>query len=161
MPEAVPRDRTTRGVLDLALATRHGNLRRSGAAGGLAGISAGLAFYKPEYGNGPFYGKNLEYLGLASGKISTCLRYGVPVILNKVGLYAEEAIQFRFGCVVEGPEQIKDRLDEISHEEYRHNAKDYFATKLDFNIYRDEIWSRFEALVNDTGYLGNGDIQEL
>ncbi len=127
----------------------------------LAGISAGLAFYKPEYGNGPFYGKNLEYLGLASGKISTCLRYGVPVILNKIGLYAEEAIQFRFGCVVERPEQIKDRLDEIIHEEYRHSAKDYFVTKLDFNIYRDEIWSRFETLANDTRYFGNGDVQEF
>lgn len=127
----------------------------------LAGISVGLAFYKPEYGNGPFYGKNLEYLGLASGKISTCLRYGVPVIMNKVGLYAEEAVQFRFGCVVEEPEQIKDRLDEISHAEYRHNAQDYFVTKLDFNIYRGKIWSRFEALVNDARYFGNGDIQEF
>jgi glycosyltransferase involved in cell wall biosynthesis len=114
----------------------------------LAGISAGLAFYKPEYGTGPFYGKNLEYLGLASGKISTCLRYGVPVIINEVGLYAEEARKYRFGCVVEGPEQIKDCLNEISREEYRHNAKEYFVKKLDFNIYRDMIWSRFEALVN-------------
>jgi hypothetical protein len=114
----------------------------------LAGISAGLAFYKPEYGTGPFYGKNLEYLGLASGKISTCLRYGFPVIINEMGLYAEEARKYRFGCVVEGPEQIKDCLNEISREEYRHNAKDYFVKKLDFNIYRDMIWSRFDALIN-------------
>lgn len=116
----------------------------------LAGVSAGLAFYKPEYGGGPFYGKNLEHLGLASGKISTCLRYGVPVIINGVGLYAEEARQFRFGCVVERPEQIKDCLDEISHEEYRHNAKDYFVKKLDFNIYRSKVWSIFEAIIDNT-----------
>lgn len=117
----------------------------------LAGVSAGLAFYKPEYGRNYyayFIGKNLEHLGLASGKISTYLRYGVPVIINEVGLYAEETRQFRFGCVVERPEQIKDSLDEISHEEYRHNARDYFVKKLDFNIYRDKIWSRFEALVD-------------
>lgn len=115
----------------------------------LAGISAGLAFYKPEYGGGAFYGKNLEHLGLASGKISTYLRYGVPVVINEVGLYAEQARQFRFGCVVERPEQIKDCLDEISHEEYQHNAKDYFIKKLDFNIYRDRIWSCFEALISN------------
>ena len=115
----------------------------------LAGVSVGLAFYKPEYGRnyyGHYIGKNLEYLGLASGKISTYLRYGVPVIINEVGLYAEEARHFRFGCVVERPEQIKDRLDEISHEGYQQNAIDYFVKKLDFNIYRDKIWSHFEAL---------------
>ena len=95
-------------------------------------------------------GNNLEYLGLASGKTSTYLRYGVPVIMNEVGLYAEETRQFRFGCVVERPEQTKNSLDEISNEEYRHNARDYFVKKLDFNIYRDKIWSRFEALVNGT-----------
>ena len=117
----------------------------------LAGVSAGLAFYKPEYGTyyyGHYDGKNLEYLGLASGKISTYLRYGIPVIMNEVGLYAEDARQFRFGCVVERPEQIKDCLDEISHEEYRHNARDYFLKKLDFNNYRDKILSRFEALAS-------------
>lgn len=119
----------------------------------LAGVSVGLAFYKPEYGRyyyGHYTGKNLEHLGLSSGKISTYLRYGVPVIINEVGLYAEEVRQFRFGCVVERPEQIKDCLDEISHEEYRHNAADYFVKKLDFNIYRDKIWSRFAALVDNT-----------
>jgi hypothetical protein len=116
----------------------------------LAGISAGLAFYEPEYKRiyyGHFFGKNLEYLGLSSGKISTYLRYGVPVIINEVGIYAEDARQFRFGCVVEGPEQIKDCLDKISHEEYRRNAVDYFARKLDFDIYRNKIWSRLEAIV--------------
>jgi len=119
----------------------------------LAGVSVGLAFYRPEYGKsyyGYYIGKNLEHLGLASGKISTYLRYGIPVIINEVGLYAGETRQFRFGCVVERPEQIKNSLDEISHEEYRHNARDYFVKKLDFNIYRDKIWSRFEALVNGT-----------
>ena len=119
----------------------------------LAGISAGLAFYQPVYGqcNYGFYtGKNLKHLGLASGKISTLLRYGVPVVINEIGLYADEARRFQFGCVVGQPEQIKDCLDEISHEKYRHNATDYFASKLDFNIYRDNIWSRFESLVDKT-----------
>ena len=119
----------------------------------LAGVSAGLAFYKPDYDTnyyGWYIGKNLEHLGLASGKISTYLRYGVPVILNEVGLYAEEARQFQFGCVVQHPEQIKDCLEKISHEEYRHSAKDYFVNKLDFNIYRDKIWSRLAALVDNT-----------
>lgn len=115
----------------------------------LAGVSAGLAFYKPEYGKhywARYSGRNLKYLGLSSGKVSTYLRYGVPVIINEVGLYAEELRKFRFGCVVERPELIKDSLEEFSHEEYRQNAREYFLKKLDFSIYRDELWSRFETL---------------
>ena len=115
----------------------------------LAGVTVGLAFYEPDF-KGPYTGNNLGYLGLASGKISTYLRYGVPVIINEVGLYAEEARQFRFGCVVTRPEAIKDFFDEISHEEYRRKAREYFVKKLDFNIYRDDIWSRFLS-INDKG----------
>ena len=78
------------------------------------------------------------------------MRYGVPVIINKVGLYADEARKYRFGCVVERPEQIGNCLDEIAREDYRRNAKDYFINTLDFNIYKDKIWSRFETLANRT-----------
>ena len=114
----------------------------------LAGISAGLALYKPEYGGSCYVGKNLEYVGLSSGKISTYLRYGVPVVINEVGLYADEVRQFKFGCVVQQPEQIKNGLVEIDDEKYRRNARDYFTSKLDFNIYRDRIWSRLEGLTH-------------
>jgi len=113
----------------------------------LAGVAAGLAFYKPDF-KGPYTGKNLGNLGLASGKISTYLRYGVPVIMNEVGLYAEEARLFQFGCVVEQPGNIKDSFNEIGHKKYQQNARDYFAKKLDFNIYRDDIGSRLLS-IND------------
>lgn len=112
----------------------------------LQGISAGLAFYEPEFtGNiaDRFIGKNLKYLGLAAGKISTYLRYGVPVIMNDVGLYAEEARQFKFGCVAETPKQIKNCLENMDTERCRINAKDYFALKLDFNIYKENVYSSF------------------
>ncbi len=115
--------------------------------GVLAGVSVGLAFYEPDF-RGHYTGKNLVHLGLASGKISTYLRYGVPVIINEVGLYAEEARRYRFGCVVSLPEDIKDYLDKIDNDTYRYNARDYFVKKLDFNNYRDDIWSRLQS-IND------------
>lgn len=106
----------------------------------LAGVSVGLAFYKPDFKK-PDIGKNLFYLGLAAGKISTYLRYGIPVIMNEIGVYAEEARQYKFGCVVDVPELIATKFNEIGQEESRSNAKIYFAHKLDFNIYRNDIWS--------------------
>ena len=111
----------------------------------LAGVTAGLAFYEPDF-KGPYTGNNLVYIGMASGKISTYLRYGVPAIMNEIGLYANEARQYSFGCVVDNPEDIVAVLGDIGSMEYRRNALDYFSTRLDFNIYREDLWSRLQSL---------------
>ena len=107
----------------------------------LSGVEAGLAFYEPDYKT-PYTGKNLLNLGMASGKISTYLRYGVPVVLNDIGLYPEEARRHGFGCVVAGPEQIGPRLDACADATYAAGARRYFAEKLDFNLHAQALWSR-------------------
>ena len=107
----------------------------------LAGVSAGLAFYEPDF-KGPYSGRNLQHLGMASGKISTYLRYGVPVILNDIGLYPGEARRFGFGRVVESPEQIAGQLDACREERCGSSARSYFLEKLDFNVHVHGLWSR-------------------
>jgi hypothetical protein len=107
----------------------------------LAGVTVGLAFYEPDY-RGTYTGKNLEHLGMASGKISTYLRYGVPVILNDIGLYPGEVRRFGFGQVVESPEQIAGRLEYCSDERCGGSARSYFLEKLDFNVHAQGVWSR-------------------
>lgn len=114
----------------------------------LSGINVGLAFYKPDF-KGPYTGKNLELLGLASGKISTYLRYGIPVMMNEIGLYADEARLYRLGTVIENPEQIPDKLDELCNEEFSNNARNYFLNKLDFNLYRDFIGHKLLSIIMD------------
>ncbi len=114
----------------------------------LAGVSVGLAFYEPDF-SGSYTGKNLNYLGFSSGKISTYLRYGVPVILNDIGLYAKEAEQFRLGCLVQWVDHIKHKLEKVSSEEYQNNARCYFSKNLDFNIYKKDILSIIFLLLNN------------
>lgn len=106
----------------------------------LAGVSVGIAFYKADFSS-HYTGNNILYLGMASGKIATYLRYGVPVILNEIGVYSQEAKLYKFGYVVQKPSQIKDILVEASRDEYRNNAITYFSKKLDFNNYKDELFS--------------------
>lgn len=115
----------------------------------VAGVSVGLAFYEPDFKK-PDMGKNLVYLGLSAGKISTYLRYGIPVIINEIGMYAEAARLYKFGCVVDLPEKIASKLNEIDHEEYRSNAINFFTHKLDFNIYKDDLWSHLLSIVEKT-----------
>lgn len=114
----------------------------------LAGIAVGLAFYEPDF-KGPYSGKNLQHLGMASGKISTYLRYGVPVILNDIGLYPAEARRFGFGRVVESPEQIAGQLESCREERCGSSARNYFLDNLDFKLHAQGLWSRLREVMVD------------
>lgn len=109
----------------------------------LNGVSAGICFYKPNFKD-QFSGKNLKYIGLSSGKISTCLRYSIPVITNDIGLYSKLASEKKFGFVVANPSEIGNALKnlEINENQYRSNALDFFSNTLDFNNYRNMVWDK-------------------
>ncbi len=107
----------------------------------LSGVDVGLTFYKPLY-TSPFVGKNLEILGLASGKISTHLRYGIPVIMNNIGMYAAEATKHKFGLVIDHPDSLADCLAVGIPEDTSQHAIDYFSRILDFDNYKEELYNR-------------------
>lgn len=113
----------------------------------LSGINAGIAFYRPDY-SGAYTGNNLKYLGLASGKISTYLRYGIPVIANEVGLYAEIIRKHNLGVIVSSPEDISNQLLELKNADYSGNAKKYFSQYLDFKIYSDNVLTNILSVTN-------------
>ena len=48
----------------------------------------GIALYRPDYKN-KWIGRNIEHIGLSSGKISTCLQHGVPVATHALGEIAD------------------------------------------------------------------------
>ncbi|AEF99616.1 family 2 glycosyl transferase [Methylomonas methanica] len=107
----------------------------------LAGVSAGLAFYRPDYCC-PYTGKNLEYLGLASGKISTFLRYGIPVIMNEIGSYSDLAKEFGFGLVAEEAADIAHLLPLFIDSSWSNNANRYYKVYLDFENYKHLVWGK-------------------
>lgn len=109
----------------------------------LAGVSAGLALYRPNY-NGPYTGDNLRYLGLASGKISTYLRYGVTPVMNDIGQYSSLAKIHGFGLIVEDADGIGILLETLTESAWsaRARARLFYKEFLDFNNYRDLVWSK-------------------
>lgn len=115
----------------------------------LSGVDVGLAFYEPDYMT-PYTGKNLLHLGTASGKVSTYLRYGVPVILNDVGLFPAEARRHGFGRVAASPEQIGAQLESCADGAHAANARRYFAEKLDFDLHAPALWSRLRDCIAAT-----------
>ena len=113
----------------------------------LSGVDAGLAFYKPDYGSGPLTGNNLKFLGLASGKISTYLRYRISVIVNEIGLFADQVREYQLGSVVNGPDQIPAALIEVGDVDARENIEQYFTSKLDFDVYADKVLAKVESVI--------------
>lgn len=112
----------------------------------LNGVSAGITFYKPNFKN-HFLGNNLRYMGLSSGKINTCLRYGVPVIMNNIGLYSMLATEKKIGFVASSPMEIGKALEmlELNETEYRNGAIDFFSSTLDFNNFRQLVWGKISC----------------
>jgi len=108
----------------------------------LSGVSAGFAFYKPDY-SGIYTGRNLKYLGLASGKISTFLRYGIPIVMNEIGLYAEMAKRYHFGVVATNMAQIAGKLRLLDQKTYGAHAIDFYNSTLDFDRYKKDVWEMF------------------
>ena len=114
----------------------------------LSGIDAGLAFYCPDYDGGPHTGKNLKFLGLASGKISTYLRYGVPVLTNEIGLYADEIRKNHLGAVVNDPDEIPGALMAMGNEAYNQDISRYYSEFLDFDIYADKLLTTVRSVID-------------
>jgi hypothetical protein len=107
----------------------------------LAGVSAGLSYYQTDC-NSIYTGKNLEYLGLSSGKISTFLRYGVPVIMNEIGLYSDLARKYGFGLVTQDVANIGGSLPLLMNKSWTENARTFFNKYLDFANYQSMVWER-------------------
>jgi len=79
----------------------------------LGDADIGLGFYCPDFKN-EYTGLNLKHIGLASGKIATFLRFGVPVLVNDLGEMAEHVTNDSLGAVVSRIEEVPGALKEIS-----------------------------------------------
>lgn len=103
----------------------------------LAGVDAGLAFYRPDFLN-PYAGKNLVWIGLSAGKISTYLRFGVPVIMNDIGLFSDYGRKHGFALIADSEYEIGGLLPMISAEHHE-NAIKFFSNHLDFAKYEKTV----------------------
>lgn len=112
----------------------------------LSGVDVGLAFYEPDYSH-IYTGDNIKYLGMASGKISTYLRYGVPVIANEIGLYADEIQNYNLGYIVTDPDDISEKLRQLKKIDHETDVYKYFINKLDFNLYSDDILETIRSVI--------------
>lgn len=104
----------------------------------LTGIDVGLAFYFPDWAS-RFTGRNLQEIGLASGKIADFLRHGVPVITNVEKPYGYLLKEHDCGEVVSELKSLGESLAVNDFEKMRIASKRLFSKVFDFALYEKEV----------------------
>lgn len=99
-------------------------------------VDIGIGSYKPIPGD-PFANKNLQFIGMASGKISTYLQHGLPVVSNELGEISDCIRAGDLGLVADQISQIPEVLKGVSREELQkksRNCREFFEKRLDLNL---------------------------
>lgn len=98
----------------------------------LADADVGIAMYFPDHAS-TVSGQNLEHIGMASGKISTLLQCGIPVLTNQIGEMADHVQRLELGGVVEDVADVPVWLASfaVGDESRAQRCRDFFARRLD------------------------------
>jgi hypothetical protein len=93
----------------------------------------GLCLYTPTYDH-PLLGRNLKHIGMASGKFTTCLRHGLPVVINSQGEMARHVLDQGLGWRVDAIGEIHNLLASLDREKMearRRPCLDFFTSRCD------------------------------
>lgn len=110
----------------------------------LAGVDAGLVFYQATREN-RIVGRNMEHIGMSSGKLSTLLRNGVPVITSLKDVGGRQVEEYKAGVLVDSPADIPAALKDFPEGGMHENARRLFAEKYDFNLFAEDLWHTLET----------------
>jgi len=79
----------------------------------LNSCNAGLALYRPSY-ESKYTGKNIEFIGLSSGKVSSYIANGIPVITNITKPLSTLHNKYNFGINISKFSEIPNALNKIT-----------------------------------------------
>jgi len=100
----------------------------------LKGFDIALALYYPNY-DGPYYGKNMQEIGLSSGKFSMYMMLGLPAIVTACKTYNQLIKKYNFGAVIEDVKELKDVVD-----------KEYSKKDVEM-LYKEVLFPKIEKLI--------------
>ena len=111
------------------------------------GAEVGLAFYVSS-GGSSFTQRNVQTIGLSSGKLAYYLRAGLPVIVNRAASIADLVESSGCGVAVDDAAGIGPALDRITsgYAGFSAGACAFFEEHLDFRRAFGEVIQRVDAL---------------
>jgi hypothetical protein len=111
------------------------------------GADVGVGFYVPSR-ESAFTQRNIETIGLSSGKLAYFLRAGLPVIVNDATSIAARIVDAGCGAAVADAYGVPDALARIgiSYDAFSARACDFFDTQLDFEGAFEAVIARLQQL---------------
>jgi glycosyltransferase involved in cell wall biosynthesis len=112
------------------------------------GADVGVGFYLPSR-DSAFTQRNIETIGLSSGKLAYFLRAGLPVIVNDATSIAPRIVEAGCGVAVADAYGVADALVRIAanYARFSTRACDFFNTELDFDRAFERVISRLQELL--------------
>jgi hypothetical protein len=109
----------------------------------LASADIGLSLYKSVPGS-RYTQKNVQTIGLSSGKFAFYMKYGLPVVSSRQPMYAQLVKEYRFGEDIGTVSELPSALSRVklhsSH--HRSEAVRLFSEKLDFRMHWPRLAER-------------------
>ncbi|WP_320035346.1 hypothetical protein [Halarcobacter sp.] len=119
--------------LDITLCTNH-DMKKI-----LHSADLGLALYCPDY-KSIFTGKNILDIGLSSGKISTYLQNGLPIITSDNLILREYYKKYHFGYIINKVSELEMILSNYEHNsKFHQDSINFFNKELSFKNYETTI----------------------
>ena len=114
----------------------------------VASADIGLVLYKSVRGS-PHTGKNIQNIGLASGKFSSYMKCGLPVISLGQQSYAQLLAEYAFGENLDSLDEMPAALSRVRSNLDIHQAEAWriFREKLDFGVYWPTLSARLLEIV--------------
>jgi hypothetical protein len=111
------------------------------------GGDVGLAFYLPN-SNSAYTQRNVQTIGLSSGKLAHYLRAGLPVIVNRSASIAGPIARAGAGLAVDDAADIGAGLSTVAsnYQSFSAAAVAFFQQQLDFRRAFASVVQRLEAL---------------
>ncbi|MBQ9475153.1 MAG: hypothetical protein IJU69_02715 [Bacteroidales bacterium] len=109
----------------------------------LKGFDIALALYYPNYDN-PYYGRNMQEIGLSSGKFSMYMMLGLPTLVTPCRIYTRLLEDYRFGATVETAQELSLALQK--------NYDKAEARRLYEQILTPR-WTEYEKMFDNNGLL--------
>ena len=111
----------------------------------LSGADAGFCSYKASF-DSPFTGDNITYIGMSSGKTTTFLQYGVPVVIENMNMWDNIVENEKIGLVLKTQHDL-DSLDKLTKPEIIQNCFSYFDKHIDIKNYSHKIIQRINTSI--------------
>ena len=113
----------------------------------LNSVDLGITYYKPTFDN-IYSGKNLEYIGLASGKTFTYLSNNIPVCINEIGDMSDIVKNDDLGFVFDASKPLMISLSNDDIKRMKTNIEVNYSRKFNLDVLIKPMLNKIENLIN-------------